>query len=95
MNQPIISATDIVLLLERQIEIADNVYNMEYEFEEDSDEAEGNYYASINILYQALGENTPCELIDPLLFRSYSKKVNKPNKQITRREVQVELGTSH
>ena len=94
-QRQIVSTRDIQLLLDRQKEIADDIFNMEYEYEDEADTAEQNYYASINVLYQALGENTPCELIDPLLFKNYLKKVDKPNRAITRREALVRLGTSH
>ena len=93
--KPIVSTQDIQMLLDRQSEIAEELYNMEYEHEGEADEAEVQYFASVNLLYLTLGENTPCVMIDPILFKQYTNKFDKYDKTLSRRDVLVKLGKSH
>jgi len=78
-----------------QQEIADNVYNLEYEFEEEIEEAELIYKSILNVLSEAYGDSIKCSEIDPLLFLRYKEKFDKPNINITRTQCNIALGLCH
>jgi len=69
---PFITQNEIAMLKDRQHSIADDMYNQEFEFEEQVHDAETSYFAAINLLYAELGEDTPCIEIDPMLYKIYA-----------------------
>ncbi len=95
MANSFISAQELITLKQRQQMIADDVVNMEYDYEEDQQAAESDYFAGINILYAELGENAPCIDIDPLAVIKLKEKIGTVNPLWTRREVLVKLGNTH
>lgn len=90
-----ITPSEIDVLKERQHIIADNMYNQEYEFEDEVHDAETSYFAAINLLYAELGEDAPCIDIDPMLFKVYAEKFDKPDASLNRRDVMIKLGRCH
>lgn len=91
----LLSYSDIEKLKFRQQSIADEMENLEYEREEEVSTAQSDYFSNINVLYTALGENTPCAIIDPMLYNKFKSCYNNDFPTITRREVLVKLGSSH
>ncbi len=91
----LITPDEIVILKKRQHSIADDMYNQEFEFEDEVHDAESSYFSGINLLYGELGEDAPCSEIDPLLYKLYADKTDKPDLLINRRNVMIKLGRCH
>lgn len=95
MTPTFVSSQDIQMLLARQNQIAADLYNQEFDDEEETDIAESNYYASINLLYITLGESAHCKIIDPILWGELLKQDKNADETLCRRDVLVKLGKSH
>jgi hypothetical protein len=83
------------MLKDRQAQIAESIIEDEYEYTEEVDDAQYDYYHILNVLSTELGEAGKCVDIDPLLFHKYKKTLDKPNFDLSRKDVAIKLGMFH